>query len=125
MAVLGFEHVGIQVANIERSITFYQEVVGLTLIDQFLHTDGDKKLAFLGINEEIIVEFIEGYNADLPVEGKVHHVAFKVENIENEQKRLDEAGVEWISKEITVLPNDAKYIFFRGPDQEWIEFFEK
>lgn len=125
MAVLGFEHVGIQVANIERSITFYQEVVGLTLIDQFLHTDGDKKLAFLGVNDEIIVEFIEGYNADLPAEGKVHHVAFKVENIENEQKRLDEAGVEWISKEITVLPNGAKYIFFRGPDQEWIEFFEK
>jgi lactoylglutathione lyase len=124
MAVLGFEHVGIQVANIERSIAFYQEVVGLTLIDQFLHTDGDKKLAFLGINKEIIVEFIEGYNADLPVEGKVHHVAFKVENIESEQKRLDEAGVEWISKEITVLPNGAKYIFFRGPDQEWIEFFE-
>jgi lactoylglutathione lyase len=125
MAVLGFEHVGIQVANIESSIAFYQEVVGLTLIDQFLHTDGDKKLAFLGINKEIIVEFIEGYNADLPVEGKVHHVAFKVENIESEQKRLDEAGVEWISKEITVLPNGAKYIFFRGPDKEWIEFFEK
>ncbi|OAS86112.1 MULTISPECIES: VOC family protein [Metabacillus] len=125
MTVLGFEHVGIQVANIERSITFYQEVVGLTLIDQFLHTDGDKKLAFLGVNEEIIVEFIEGYNADLPAEGKVHHVAFKVENIEKEQKRLDEAGVEWISKDITVLPNGAKYIFFRGPDQEWIEFFEK
>jgi lactoylglutathione lyase len=124
MAVLGFEHVGIQVANIERSIAFYQEVVGLTLIDQFLHTDGDKKLAFLGINKEIIVEFIEGYNADLPVEGKVHHVAFKVDNIKSEQKRLDEAGVEWISKEITVLPNGAKYIFFRGPDQEWIEFFE-
>lgn len=125
MAVIGFEHVGIQVATIEASIKFYQEVVGLTLIDQFLHTDGDKKLAFLGVNDEIIVEFIEGYNPNLPEEGKVHHIAFKVENIENEQKRLEEAGVEWISKDITVLPNGAKYIFFRGPDKEWIEFFEK
>ena len=125
MAVIGFEHVGIQVATIEKSIKFYQDVVGLTLIDQFLHTDGDKKLAFLGLNDEIIVEFIEGYNPNLPVEGKVHHIAFKVENIEDEQKRLEEAGVEWISKDITVLPNGAKYIFFRGPDQEWIEFFEK
>jgi lactoylglutathione lyase len=125
MAVIGFEHVGIQVATIEKSIKFYQDVVGLTLIDQFLHTDGDKKLAFLGVNDEIIVEFIEGYNPNLPVEGKVHHIAFKVENIEDEQKRLEEAGVEWISKDITVLPNGAKYIFFRGPDQEWIEFFEK
>ncbi|MGM0873866.1 MAG: VOC family protein [Bacillota bacterium] len=125
MAVIGFEHVGIQVATIEESIKFYQEVVGLTLIDQFLHTDGDKKLAFLGVNNEIIVEFIEGYNPNLPDEGKVHHIAFKVENIEDEQKRLEEVGVEWINKDITVLPNGGKYIFFRGPDQEWIEFFEK
>jgi lactoylglutathione lyase len=125
LGVLGFEHVGIQVVNIEKSIKFYQEVVGLSLIDQFLHTDGKLKLAFLGVNNEIIVELIEGYNPHLPVEGKVHHVAFKVENIEDEQKRLDEAGVEWIYKDITVLPNGAKYIFFRGPDQEWLEFFEK
>lgn len=125
MAVLGFEHVGIQIANIERSISFYQEVVGLDLLDQFIHTDGKMKLAFLGVNDQIIVELIEGYNPDLPDEGKVHHIAFKVDNIEAEKKRLQDANVEWIFEDITVLPNGAKYIFFRGPDQEWIEFFEK
>lgn len=124
MAVLGFEHVGIQVENIEKSIKFYQEVVGIELIDQYLHPDGDKKLAFLGLNNEIIVEFIEGYNANLPVEGKVHHIAFKVKDIESEQERLEDAGVVWINKEITILPTGSKYMFFRGPDQEWIEFFE-
>jgi len=125
VAVLGFEHVGIQVAEIQRSISFYQEVVGLDLLDQFIHTDGKMKLAFLGVNDQIIVELIEGYNPDLPDEGKVHHIAFKVKNIEAEKKRLQDANVEWIFEDITVLPNGAKYIFFRGPDQEWIEFFEK
>ncbi|HZH58534.1 MAG TPA: VOC family protein [Metabacillus sp.] len=125
MAVLGFEHVGIQIADIQRSISFYQEVVGLDLLDQFIHTDGKMKLAFLGVNDQIIVELIEGYNPDLPDEGKVHHIAFNVDNIEAEKKRLQDANVEWIFEDITVLPNGAKYIFFRGPDQEWIEFFEK
>ncbi|MBU7593180.1 VOC family protein [Metabacillus halosaccharovorans] len=125
MAVLGFEHVGIQIADIEKSISFYQEVVGLELLDQFLHTDGKMKLAFLGVKDQIIVELIEGYNPDLPDEGKVHHIAFKVDNIEAERKRLQSANVEWIYEDITVLPNGAKYIFFRGPDKEWIEFFEK
>lgn len=125
MAVLGFEHVGIQIANIDRSITFYQEVVGLELLDQFIHTDGKMKLAFLGVDNQIIVELIEGYNPSLPDEGKVHHIAFKVDNIEAERKRLQDAKVEWIFEDITVLPNGAKYIFFRGPDKEWIEFFEK
>ncbi|MCV9888470.1 VOC family protein [Metabacillus halosaccharovorans] len=125
MAVLGFEHVGIQIADIDKSISFYQEVVGLELLDQFLHTDGKMKLAFLGVKDQIIVELIEGYNPDLPDEGKVHHIAFKVDNIEAERKRLQSANVEWIYEDITVLPNGAKYIFFRGPDKEWIEFFEK
>lgn len=125
MAVLGFEHVGIQIADIEESISFYQEVVGLELLDQFLHTNGKMKLAFLGVKDQIIVELIEGYNPDLPDEGKVHHIAFKVDNIEAERKRLQSANVEWIYEDITVLPNGAKYIFFRGPDKEWIEFFEK
>ncbi|PMC39232.1 glyoxalase [Bacillus sp. UMB0899] len=124
MAVLGFEHVGIQIADIDRSITFYQEVVGLKLLDRFIHTDGKMKLAFLGVDNQIIVELIEGYNPNLPDEGKVHHIAFKVDNIEDEKKRLQNANVEWIFEDITVLPNGAKYIFFRGPDKEWIEFFE-
>ncbi len=125
MAVIGFEHVGVQIADIDRSISFYQDVVGLKLLDQFIHTDGKMKLAFLGVNDQIIVELIEGYNPNLPDEGKVHHIAFKVDNIEVEKKRLQDANVKWIFEDITVLPNGAKYIFFRGPDQEWIEFFEK
>ncbi len=125
MAVIGFEHVGVQIADIDRSISFYQDVVGLKLLDQFIHTDGKMKLAFLGVNDQIIVELIEGYNPNLPDEGKVHHIAFRVDNIEAEKKRLQDANVKWIFEDITVLPNGAKYIFFRGPDQEWIEFFEK
>ncbi|WP_226666722.1 VOC family protein [Metabacillus litoralis] len=124
MTVLGFEHVGIQVENIENSINFYQKVVTLDLIDQFKHTDGKMKLAFLGINGKIIVELIEGYNPNLPEEGKVHHIAFKVNEIEKEKKRLEELEVELIFEDITVLPNGAKYLFFRGPDREWIEFYE-
>jgi lactoylglutathione lyase len=124
MTIKGFEHVGIQVADIEKSIEFYQSVAGLELMDRFLHTDGNMKLAFLGINNSIIVELIEGYNSTLPAEGKVHHVAFKVSNIESEEERLRGLGAEFIYDEITALPNGAKYLFFKGPDGEWIEYFE-
>ncbi|TXC93180.1 VOC family protein [Metabacillus litoralis] len=124
MAVLGFEHVGVQIIDIEKSIKFYQDVVNLELIDQFIHTDGKLKLAFLGLNGEIIVELIEGYNPDLPEEGKVHHIAFNVNEIEKEKQRLVGLGVELIFNDITTLPNGAKYLFFKGPDREWIEFYE-
>jgi lactoylglutathione lyase len=124
MAVKKFEHVGIQVKDIETSKQFYQNVVGLKLIDEMIHTDGVLKLAFLGLNGSIIVELIEGYNPNLPTEGKVHHVAFTVEGIEQEKERLQSLGVTFVWEDITTLPNGAKYLFFLGPDGEWIEFYE-
>jgi lactoylglutathione lyase len=124
MAVKKFEHVGIMVKDIETSKQFYQQIVGLELIEEMIHTNGELKLAFLGINGETIVELIEGYNANLPAEGKVHHVAFTVEGIEKEKERLQSLGVSLVWEDITTLPNGAKYLFFLGPDGEWIEFYE-
>jgi len=124
MSIKKFEHVGIQVKDIEASITFYQEVVGLELIERLPHSDSNLKLAFLGLNNEIIVEFIEGYNPSLPAEGKVHHIAFTVDHIEEELHRLEQANVGFVYDDIQHLPNGAKYLFFYGPDGEWIEYFQ-
>lgn len=124
MAVKKFEHVGIQVKNIETSKKFYQDVIGLELLHEMTHTNGSMKLVFLGLNGSVIVELIEGYNPDLPTEGKVHHVAFTVEGIEQEKERLQSLGVPLVWEDITTLPNGAKYLFFLGPDGEWIEFYQ-
>ncbi|WP_273835414.1 VOC family protein [Guptibacillus sedimenti] len=124
MAIQKLEHIGVQVRNIEASKGFYQGMIGLELLDEFDHPDGDKKLAFLGFNGEILVELIEGYDSDLPTEGKVHHIAFTVKNIEQERTRLHDLGVTFIDEGINTLPNGAKYLFFAGPDGEWLEFYE-
>ncbi|MFN3730536.1 MAG: VOC family protein, partial [Fimbriimonadaceae bacterium] len=49
------------------------------------------KLAFLGFKgaQETQVELIEGYNDQLPQEGKVHHIAFTVDDIEAEIERIE------------------------------------
>jgi lactoylglutathione lyase len=124
MAVKKFEHVGIMVKDIETSRQFYQQIVGLELIEEMIHTNGELKPAFLGINGDTIVELIEGDNANLPAEGKVHHVAFTVEGIEKEKERLQSLGVSLVWEDITTLPNGTKSLFFLGPDGEWIEFYE-
>lgn len=120
------EHVGIQTKNLERSISFYTEILGFRLIRRLNHPNGKVKLAFLGLGEspETELELLEGYNDSLPVEGKVHHLALNVDNIEAEKERLVAAGVTFIEKEITILPNGSRYIFFEGADGEWIELFE-
>ncbi|SFL49614.1 lactoylglutathione lyase [Paenibacillus sp. 1_12] len=127
MATKKIEHVGIMVADLERSIAFYENIVGLTLKDTLTHTNGVIRLAFLGFGQsaETELELISGYNDKLPQEGKVHHIAFTVDDIEEEFTRIrTNTNLKMIDSEITTLPNGSRYFFFYGPDGEWIEFFE-
>lgn len=124
MTILKFEHVGVQVKDIEESIEFYTQKVGLEVIETLPHTDPSLKLAFLGLEGNVIVELIQGYNSSLPNEGKVHHFALAVDGIEEEFERLKSAGVSFVEENIVTLPNGARYLFFYGPDKEWIEYYE-
>lgn len=127
MARKRIEHVGLMVSDLDTSIAFYEEVVGLRLKGKLLHTNGVIQLAFLGFDAagETELELIQGYNDGLPQEGKVHHVAFAVDDIEEEFNRIGRlAHVKLIDTEITTLPGGARYFFFHGPDDEWLEFFQ-
>lgn len=122
------DHVGIMVTDIEKSIEFYTKIVGFKLIDKIDHTNGVIKLAFLGFGEngETELELIQGYNDSLPAEGKVHHLAVTVDDVEKEFERIKSLeNVKLIDEEITTLPNGFRYFFFHGPEGEWIEFFQR
>lgn len=126
MAVRKIEHVGIMVTNMERSIAFYRDVLGLELLGTLDHGNGAIKLAFLGSPgaKETQVELVEGYDGRLAEEGKVHHIAFTVDNLDAEIARITELNVTFIDPDITTLPNGARYRFFYGPDGEWLELFQ-
>jgi lactoylglutathione lyase len=121
------DHVGIMVKDLDVSIPFYTEIVGLTLKDRIIHTNGVIQLAFLGFggSDETEIELIQGYNDALPNEGKVHHVAINVEDIETEFLRVKQTDASFIDQEITTLPNGYRYFFIYGPEKEWIEFFQR
>ena len=126
MAKKRIEHVGVMVTNLETSIRFYENIIGMKLKNTLIHTNGEIKLAFLGfdLEGETELELIQGYNDQLPIEGKVHHFAITVDNLEEEVNRIKGLDIPLIDEEVTTLPNGARYFFFHGPDGEWIEFFE-
>ncbi len=71
MAVRKIEHVGIMTSDLERSIAFYAQVVGLVHTDTVPHTNGVIRLAFLSFPSasETELELIEGYDGTLAPEG--------------------------------------------------------
>ncbi|WP_400163597.1 VOC family protein [Brevibacillus sp. TJ4] len=127
MAKKRIDHVGLIVKDFEKAIEFYQTVVGFELKGRITHTNGIFQLAFLGFgnSDETELEIIHGYNDNLPTEGKVHHFAVHVENLEEEYERVKNVGAKFIDEEIVTLPNGYRYFFINGPEGEWIEFFQR
>ncbi|GGD48088.1 VOC family protein [Paenibacillus nasutitermitis] len=126
MAVRKLEHVGIMVQDLDRSIPFYTEVVGLKHLYTMTHTNGVIRLAFLAGADahESELELVEGYDGELAAEGRTHHTAFTVDDVEAEFVRIRALGVPLKDTEITTLPNGARYFFFYGPDGEFLEMFQ-
>jgi lactoylglutathione lyase len=126
MAVRKIEHVGIMVSSLERSIPFYENTVGMRHLDTITHSDGVIRLAFLSFADSPAteIELIEGYTGTVADEGRVHHIAFTVDDIEAEFQRIRSLDVAGLDEEITSLPNGSRYFFFHGPDGESVEFFQ-
>lgn len=127
MTIQKIEHVGLMVKDIETSIAFYTNVLGLKHLRTMPHSNAIITLAFLGYphSNETVLELIQGYNADLPAEGKVHHLAFTVSDIDSEFERLKQLpNVKLQDDALTILPDGSKYFFFYGPDGEFLELFQ-
>jgi methylmalonyl-CoA/ethylmalonyl-CoA epimerase len=99
------EHIGIAVANLEESITYYEKVLGLSCYNIEEVKDQKVKTAFFMIGQTKI-ELLESTEPDGPI-GKfvekkgpgIHHIAFAVENTDEALKHVEANGVQLIDKQ--------------------------
>ncbi|MFN8575698.1 MAG: methylmalonyl-CoA epimerase [Candidatus Sericytochromatia bacterium] len=111
------DHIGIAVKDIEESLKFYKDALGLELEGVEIVKEQKVKTAFLTIGETHI-ELLEATETDSPV-GKfiekkgegIHHIAIKVENIEKHLENLDEKEIRLIDKEAKVGANNKRIAF--------------
>jgi lactoylglutathione lyase len=119
------EHVGIMVNDMDESLAFYQNILGLELRNREWLND-TIELAFLFFPEQPSVEVELVYGGPVENEGIVNHLAFTVENIEAELVRFKEAGVKLIDEEPrSILNGTVKIAFFQGPNGEKLELVER
>jgi methylmalonyl-CoA/ethylmalonyl-CoA epimerase len=96
------EHLGIAVKNLEESIRYYEEVLGLTCYAIEEVADQKVKTAFFRVGDTKI-ELLESTAPDGPI-GKfiekrgegIHHIAFAVNGLENALSHVAEKGVQLI-----------------------------
>jgi lactoylglutathione lyase len=125
----GLAHVGVFIADIERSKQFYAEILDFELIYECTLDDknGPVKLAFLR-NGNLTLELVQFADFRQKADGTVDHFAIAAEDIEKVCEALIDRGIAFETKEIgyasNVFANGCKGIFFRGPDNERIEIVE-
>jgi len=121
------EHIGVMVKDMDESIRFYTEIVGMKL-DRRLALNEKTELAFLSFpgQESVEVELIRGSgDFSFAERGIVNHIAFTVDDIEAETARLKAAGVRMIDETPREILNGIKIAFFYGPSGERLELFQR
>jgi methylmalonyl-CoA/ethylmalonyl-CoA epimerase len=111
------DHIGIAVADLEKSISFYRDQVGLELKGIEAVTEQKVRVAFFPVGESKI-ELLESTDPDGPV-GKfvekkgegVHHLSFRVADIEAKLEQLKEQGVALIDQKPRIGAGGAKIAF--------------
>lgn len=118
-----FEHIGIMVSDMEASIKFYTEIMGLTLKDRQPRDNG-VELVFLTLGDWEL-ELICGTSGYIKGDAQLNHLAFTVENLEAAKEHVKTFVPDMEFTPDMQLWDGLRCTFFRGPSGERLEFFER
>lgn len=111
----------IAVNDIEKSLNFYQDIVGLSIEDRF--TIGqNSEIIFLG-DGETKIELISDGNSKSIVEKEGISIGFKVNSVDDMMNLVKEKGIDVHSGPIEPNPH-VKFFFVLDPNGVKVQFVE-
>jgi lactoylglutathione lyase len=116
-------HTMVRVTDLEASLAFYCDALGLTLIKRKDYEQGKFTLVFLSApnDESAQIELTYNWEPETYTGGRnFGHVAYEVDNIYEACERLQKHGVV-----INRPPRDGYMAFVRSPDNISIELLQK
>ena len=114
-------HTRFRVSDMDKSIYFYQDVLGMEVIEQKTSPRGSKLvfLKFPDMDCELeLCSFLDSGSVDVPED--LVHLAFEVDDLEVCIEKLNAAGVP-ITEGPLETSNGTKFIFTEDPDKYEIE----
>ncbi|MEA1974573.1 MAG: methylmalonyl-CoA epimerase [Bacillota bacterium] len=117
MKALKIDHIGIAVKNLDETLNFYKDVLGLDIGGTEIVEEQSVKVAFLPVGDSEI-ELLESTTEDGPIakfiekngEG-MQHIAFKVDNIEEAIEYMKSKGMRMIDEKARYGAGGAKIAF--------------
>ncbi len=118
MRVRALNHVGLHVVDVERTCSFYRDVLGLTRLPR---PDFDFPGAWFALGEGQQLHIL-GRKASGDLRFKESHFSLEVEGLDGFIERLESLGLE--CRGPLLRPDDARQAFLRDPDGHEIELVE-
>ena len=135
MNILKVDHIGIAVNNLEETLKFYEEVLGLKREGTEVVEEQKVKVAFLPVGDTEL-ELLESTTEDGPIakfiaknggRGGIQHVAVRVDNIENAIEEVKAKGYKMIDETPRYGAGNARIAFChpKGTDGVLLELSER
>jgi lactoylglutathione lyase len=125
MRVKKFLHTRMRVSDMEQTINFYTNVLGLEVLERKVSPRGSH-LAFLKVpNSEELIELTSfPPSGPVTVQEDLVHLAFQVESLDDTIASLNAQGVK-ITDGPTQTSSGSRFIFIDAPDGYEVELIER
>jgi lactoylglutathione lyase len=125
MRVKKLLHTRMRVSDMEQTINFYTNILGLEVLERKVSPRGSH-LAFLKVpNSEELIELTSfPPSGPVTVQEDLVHLAFQVENLDDTISSLNAQGVK-ITDGPTQSSSGSRFIFIDAPDGYEIELIER
>ncbi len=118
-------HTMIRVGNLEKSINFYCEILGMTLLRQKDYPDGKFTLAFVGYGDEkdnSVIELTHNWDADnYDLGSGFGHLAIEVDDVYAAAEKIRAQGGKIIREPGPMNAGTTIIAFVEDPDGYQIE----
>jgi lactoylglutathione lyase len=125
MKVTKLLHTRMRVSDMEQTIQFYTDVLGLEVLERKVSPRGSH-LAFLKVpNSEELIELTSfPPSGPVKVQEDLVHLAFQVENLDDTIASLSAQGVK-VTDGPTQSSSGSRFIFIDAPDGYEVELIER
>lgn len=113
-----FKHTNLNVSDLDASIRFYEEALGLKVVRRIEPESGDFKLCFMGdgaTDYQLELTWLKDHPQKYELGENETHINFRVDDIEAARKKHDEMGC------VCFVNEGMGLYFIEDPDGYWFE----